>query len=141
MKSQKGVTLSSLIIYIIVMIMVIGIMSRVSVMFYTNVNKLDNRTIEISKFNDFNAYFIKEIKKPNNGIDKIDNINKNYILFKSGNSFLFQNHSIYYNDLLIVDNVQSVIFDINQNDNTVINVNIRFNEYSKNMNYKIEEIY
>ena len=141
MKSQKGVTLSSLIIYIIVMIIVIGIMSRVSVMFYTNVNKLDNRTIEISKFNDFNAYFIKEIKKPNNGIDKIDNINKNYILFKSGNSFLFQNHSIYYNDLLIVDNVQSVIFDINQNDNTVINVNIRFNEYSKNMNYKIEEIY
>ena len=141
MKSQKGVTLSSLIIYIIVMIMVIGIMSRVSVMFYTNVNKLDNRTIEISKFNDFNTYFIKEIKMPNNGIDKIDNINKNYILFKSGNSFLFQNQSIYYNDLLIVDNVESVTFDINPNDNTVINVDIRFDEFSKNMNYKIEEIY
>lgn len=136
MKSQNGITLSSLIIYIIVMIMVIGVMARVSFMFYNNVNKLDNRTVEISKFNNFNTYFIKEIKSPNNGIDKIQN---NYILFKSGNSFLYQNHNIYYNDLMIVDNVKNLVFT--KETETVINLNISFDEYSKQLRYKIEEIY
>ena len=136
MKSQNGITLSSLIIYIIVMIMVIGVMARVSFMFYNNVNKLDNRTVEISKFNNFNTYFIKEIKSPNNGIDKIQN---NYILFKSGNSFLFQNQKIYYNNLMIVDNVKNLVFT--KETETVINLNISFDEYSKQLRYKIEEIY
>lgn len=136
MKSQNGITLSSLIIYIIVMIMVIGVMARVSTMFYNNVNKLDNRTIEISKFNNFNTYFVKEIKLPNNGIDKIEN---NYILFKSGNSFLYQNQNIYYNDLMIVDNVKNLVFT--RESESVINLNISFEEYSKQIKYKIEEIY
>lgn len=136
MKSQNGITLSSLIIYIIVMIMVIGVMARVSTMFYNNVNKLDNRTIEISKFNNFNTYFVKEIKLPNNGIDKIEN---NYILFKSGNSFLYQNQNIYYNDLMIVDNVKNLVFT--KESESVINLNISFEEYSKQIKYKIEEIY
>lgn len=136
MKSQNGITLSSLIIYIIVMIMAIGVMARVSTMFYNNVNKLDNRTIEISKFNNFNTYFVKEIKLPNNGIDKIEN---NYILFKSGNSFLYQNQNIYYNDLMIVDNVKNLVFT--KESESVINLNISFEEYSKQIKYKIEEIY
>lgn len=136
MKSQNGITLSSLIIYIIVMIMVIGVMASVSTMFYNNVNKLDNRTIEISKFNNFNTYFVKEIKLPNNGIDKIEN---NYILFKSGNSFLYQNQNIYYNDLMIVDNVKNLVFT--RESESVINLNISFEEYSKQIKYKIEEIY
>ena len=136
MKSQNGITLSSLIIYIIVMIMVIGVMARVSTMFYNNVNKLDNRTIEISKFNNFNTYFVKEIKLPNNGIDKIEN---NYILFKSGNSFLYRNQNIYYNDLMIVDNVKNLVFT--RESESVINLNISFEEYSKQIKYKIEEIY
>lgn len=136
MKSQNGITLSSLIIYIIVMIMAIGVMARVSTMFYNNVNKLDNRTIEISKFNNFNTYFVKEIKLPNNGIDKIEN---NYILFKSGNSFLYQNQNIYYNDLMIVDNVKNLVFT--RESESVINLNISFEEYSKQIKYKIEEIY
>lgn len=140
MKEQKGITLSSLLIYIIILIMVIGVMSRVSMMFYENVNKFDNRTIELSKFNNFNTYFVKEIKQPSNGIDRIDE-NNNYILFKSGNSFLFQNQNIYYNDLMIVDNVKYVRFEKDSNDNTIINVQIEFEEYSKSMNYKIEEIY
>lgn len=136
MKSQNGITLSSLIIYIIVMIIVIGVMASVSTMFYNNVNKLDNRTIEISKFNNFNTYFVKEIKLPNNGIDKIEN---NYILFKSGNSFLYQNQNIYYNDLMIVDNVKNLVFT--RESESVINLNISFEEYSKQIKYKIEEIY
>ena len=139
MKSERGITLSSLIIYILVMMIVIGVMTSVSLIFYRNTSNLDNRTVEISKYNNFNTYFIKEIKSPGNGIDTIQ---QNYILFKSGNSFSFNNNNIYYNNLSIVDGVQNVVFSKPEiNDDTVISVNIVFEEFSKNMKYKIEEIY
>ena len=145
MKSQKGITLNSLVIYVIAMIMVIGIMSSVSTMFYTNVKDLDARSIEISKFNDFNNYFIKEIKLPNNSIDTIGN-NEDYILFKSGNSFSYKNNNIYYNDLKIVSDVRNMSFayydDQEKNANhDIVTVNIEFEEFTKQINYKVEEIY
>lgn len=145
MKNENGITLSSLLIYIIVMVMVIGVMSSVSAMFYNNVNGLEGRTVEISKFNNFNNYFVKEIKSPNNAIDTIAEDNS-YILFKSGNSFTFRNNAIYYNDLKIVDDVNNVTFtyynDEDKNKNhDIVTVNVEFEKYSKQINYKVEEIY
>ena len=49
MKEERGITLGSLVIYVIVMILVIVVMSSVSAMFYNNVNELDARSTEISK--------------------------------------------------------------------------------------------
>ena len=145
MKKENGVTLSSLIIYIIVMIMVIGVMSSVSTIFYSNINNLDASGIEISKFNDFNNYFVKEIKSPNNALDTIGN-DGNYILFKSGNSFSFKNNDIYYNNLKIITGVENMSFSyyndpLKNKNNDIVTVNIRFKKYSKQINYKIEEIY
>lgn len=145
MKNESGITLNSLVIYIIVMIMVIGVMSSVSAMFYTNVNDLDASSIEISKFNDFNNYFVKEIKLQNNSIDTIGN-EGDYILFKSGNSFSFKNNDIYYNDLKIVTDVKNMSFSYydNQEKNAkhdIVTVNIAFEKYTKQINYKVEEIY
>ena len=145
MKNESGITLNSLVIYIIVMIMVIGVMSSVSAMFYTNVKDLDASSIEISKFNDFNNYFVKEIKLQNNSIDTIGN-EGDYILFKSGNSFSFKNNDIYYNDLKIVTDVKNMSFSYydNQEKNAkhdIVTVNIAFEKYTKQINYKVEEIY
>lgn len=145
MKKESGVTLNSLVIYIIVMITVIGIMSSVTTMFYTNVKDLDANSIEISKYNDFNNYFIKEIKSHGNSIDTIGN-DGDYILFKSGNSFSYKNNNIYYNDLKIVSGVKNMSFayyeDQQQNvSHDIVTVNIAFDKYTKQMNYKVEEIY
>ena len=42
MKSEKGVTLSSLIIYVIAMVIVVSIIAVMTKYFYGNVNKLSN---------------------------------------------------------------------------------------------------
>lgn len=145
MKNENGITLVSLVIYILAMLIIIGIMGKVSIMFYENSNDLDDDVKDIVEYNKFNSYFIKEIKSANNSIDKIST-DGTYILFTSGNSFTFRNNKIFYNDLEIAEDVIELKFskylDSNQKvDNTVVTVEINFKNYSKKMNYKIEEIY
>lgn len=145
MKNEKGITLSSLVIYIIVMIMVIGVMTRVSLMFYNNTENLNDNTKDIIEFNNFNNYFVKEIKTANNKIDTIAE-DGTYILFNTGNSFSMKNNGIFYNDLEIAKNVKNINFKYYTNsegieEKDIVTANIEFNNYSKQINYKVESIY
>jgi len=80
----------------------------------------------------------------NNQLDSISDDN-NYILFKSGNSFSFNNNMIYYNNIKICEGVQSLEFKLGKDgdnlDDTIIYVMINFKNFSKAINYKIENIY
>ena len=145
MKNEKGITLSSLVIYIIVMIMVIGVMTRVSLMFYNNTENLNDNTKDIIEFNNFNNYFVKEIKIANNKIDTIAE-DGTYILFDTGNSFSLKNNAIFYNDLEIAKNVKNINFKYYTNsegieEKDIITVTVEFNNYSKQINYRVESIY
>lgn len=145
MKNERGITLSSLVIYIVVMILVIGVMTRVSLMFYNNTQNLNEDTKDIIQFNNFNNYFVKELKSVNNKVDTIAE-DGTYILFYTGNSFSLKNKSIFYNDLEIAKNVNHITFEYYINSegtqqNDVITVTVEFNNYSKKMNYKVESIY
>lgn len=145
MKNEKAITLTSLVVYIIVMIMVIGVMSSVSFMFYNNTQNLKQSTKDIIEFNNFNNYFVKEIKMANNKVDQISSDGK-YIIFTNGNSFSFHDNSIFYNELKIANNVNDIKFNYDKDENEkqiedVIVVNIKLNDYEKEMKYKIEEIY
>lgn len=145
MKNQKGITLVSLLVYIIVMIIIIGGLSIISDNFYRNTQALEVDTEDIVEFINFNEYFIKEIKKANN---KIDDISKDgtYIVFTDGNLFMLNNKSIYYNQVEISKNVNSLKFeyDKDEEDNEITNiikVSVEYSNYSKQMKYKLEEIY
>lgn len=145
MKEEKGITLTSLVIYIIVMILIIGVMSSVSLMFYQNNKKLTDDTVDIIEYNNFNHYFISEIKTANNAVDQIGN-DGTYIVFKSGNSFSLKDNKIYFNTVEIAKDVNSVQFSYytdtgGTEHKDIITVNIVFGNYSNQMNYKIEEIY
>lgn len=145
MKSQKAITLTSLVVYIIVMIMVIGIMSSVSFMFYNNTQNLKQSTKDIIEFNNFNNYFVKEIKIANNKVDQISS-DGNYIIFTNGNSFSFHDNSIFYNELKIANNVNSIKFNYDKDENEkqledIIIVDVKFNDYEKQMKYMVEDIY
>ena len=65
MKNENAITLVSLVIYILAMLIIIGIMGKVSIMFYENSNDLDDDVKDIVEYNKFNSYFIKEIKSAN----------------------------------------------------------------------------
>ena len=145
MKKEKGITLISLIVYIVVLIVVLSIASMITSQFYGNTKTLQGNVDEILEFNKFNNYFLKEIKTSNNAVEKIENINSNYILFKTGNSFLLQGNAIYYNDIKVCEKVKNMIISLGKNgdslDETVINVTVEFETFSKTLNYKIETIY
>lgn len=137
MKNEKGITLVSLVVYVIVMTLVIGIMSTIITNFYKNTDTMQGNVEEVVKFSKFNNYFLKEVKTKDN---KVDTISTNYILFTSGNSFSISNNVIYYNNIEICDEVQSMEITAGA-DETIVNVKISFENFNKSINYKIEEIY
>lgn len=145
MKIEKGITLVSLVIYVVIMVLVIGVMSSVSVKFYKNTQSLDDDTTDLIEFTNFNNYFIKEIKIANNKIDQISE-DGTYILFRTGNSFSLKGNSIFYNNIEISKNVNKLqfLYDKDSEGNDIIDVvkmTIEYENYSKEMKYKIEEIY
>lgn len=139
MKSQKGITLMSLVVYVIVMTIAIAVIGSIISKFYNNTDSMQADTKEVIEFNKFNTYFLKEIKTSNNEVDKLD---AKYILFTSGNSFSYSNNSIYYNNIAICKNVKDITFSFPEEEKKdIINVNIKFDNFQKSLNYKIEEIY
>ena len=66
MKSQKGVTLVALVIYIIVFTIVISILSVISSFFFSNVNFVKEQANYAPEFNKFNMFFIQDVKNNKN---------------------------------------------------------------------------
>ena len=94
MKSSRGVTTTSLIIYVIAMLIVIGIIATITSFFYTNVINLEDSSNNIAEITKFNMYFLQEVKSNNNDII---GVNEKAITFLSGNTFTFQDNGIYMN--------------------------------------------
>lgn len=143
MKKDKGVTLVSLVVYIVVMSIVIAVMSAIISNFYKNTTTVQGSIEEIIKFNKFNMYFLKEVKSNDNSIDSIS---ENYILFSSGNSFSILNNAIYYNNIQICEEVDNIMFETTENElelekRTIIKVALKIGTFEKTINYKIENIY
>lgn len=137
MNSNRGVTTTSLIIYIIAMLIVVGIISTITSFFYTNINNLENQTEEITKFN---MYFLQDIKMEDNTVIKLTETS---ITFSSGNTFTFQDNSIYLNNSKICENVKNLLFNIEEvNNKKVINVLITVGEnveYTKTTKYVLSK--
>lgn len=149
MNNNKGITLMSLVLYVAVMVIVIGVMGAILSDFYNNNNTMQEDTEDILKFNKFNTYFLKEIKSFGNAVDSIDE-DGNYILFTSGNSVSFSNNKVYYNTKEICNGVESIniAFRKFQNDEgeeiedkTIIDINFKLKKFNKVISYKIEDIY
>ena len=143
MKKSNGVTMVSLIIYVVVMTIVLGVMSSIITSFYKNTDTVQGNVQEIVEFNKFNSYFLKEVKSNNNEVDHVSE-NNTYILFKTGNSFSISNNKIYYNSIKICDGVKSIQFVLEQDaegKDSIINVTLEFENFNKSLRYKFENIY
>lgn len=141
MSSNKGITMMSLVIYIITMVLVVGIIATITSFFYTNVINLGDESKNVAEFTKFNMYFLEEIKNKDNAVK---NLKENSITFTSGNSFTFQDNSIYYNSIRICDNVKSAQFKVDNTKNNVIDVILTIGdnmEYTKTSKYVISNIW
>ena len=100
MKSEKGVSLVSLIIYLIAMTIAVGIVARISNYFYRNINILDTSLTSSEEFLNFNAYITKEVNIKGNEVQtigerEISSGRMKYLIFsKTGNQYGFINNEI-----------------------------------------------
>lgn len=147
MCNNKGITTTSLMIYIIAMLIVIGIIATITSFFYTNVINLEDNASEIIKFN---MYFLQETKKENNAITKLSLDSSSptpntldYITFRTGNTFTYKNNSIYYNSNKICENIKSLSLTVEEiNGKQVIEVLITLGEnieYTKRTKYVLSK--
>ena len=62
MKSERGITLVILVIYILMFSVVMGLLATLSNYIYSNLSYVNDNSIDVSEFNKFNMYFIEDIK-------------------------------------------------------------------------------
>lgn len=136
MKKENGITLISLVVYIIVMAIILVIMGSIIANFTNNTETIQANIQQLVEFNKFNSYFLKEVKITNN---KVDDLKNNYILFTSGNSFSILNDAIYYNNVKICDGIQKM--HISLEGKNIINVTLGLADFTKSIKYKLESIY
>ncbi len=125
MKSQKGITLTSLVIYIVLLFVIVGMLATVTASFRSNIKEINKEGTKNTEIDKFNIYFLKEVKKQGNEIDKISD---NEILFTMGNKYTFKDdNSIYLNDnIKIAENIEKCSFSNNLvNGKTVVVVTIK----------------
>ena len=96
MKSQKGITLISLTIYIIVMVIVVTVVALISNYMFKNMNSVSEAIDPLTEYIRFNSFFTDEVNTT--GI-KILDCQDDYILFDNNVQYTFveANEAIYLN--------------------------------------------
>lgn len=128
MKNERGITLISLIIYIVVMCIVVATLAIISDLFYANTDYIKENSKYVSEYNKFNMYFIEDVK---NNKD-IYQITDDQIIFEDGTIYTYKgdtDSSIYRNKVKICSNIAYCKFSktepiINSITKKVINVHM-----------------
>ena len=145
MKSEKGITLISVILYVIVMLLVVTIASILTGYFYNNIdinNTEQNANVEFTKFNSF---FTEEINIRGNTILESDtegtSTGQKYIVFSTGNQYTYikNNKSIYKNNSKIASDIEEFNLKINNSDGkTTIEIELTSGNITKTTTYALK---
>ena len=140
MKSDKGVTLIALVIYIAVFSVVVSSMALLSSYFYNNMHLIKDDANYVVEYNKFNMFFIQDVK--HNSTATIEN---NIIKFEDGTIYEYKSNSIYRNDKEIATNVKSATFnlesyEVESTTKNLIVVNLNIGEGEKEYQKEIEYV-
>lgn len=141
MKSEKGVTLISILIYVIAMIIIVAIMTSLTGYFYNNID-IDTESQDANKqYTKFNSFFTEEINKSGNIVIESNTESENpYIIFSDKNQYTFikQNKAIYFNNIKIATNIEECTFETKiKNGKSIIIVKIKANDFTKTTEYTL----
>lgn len=113
MKNNKGITLTSLIIYVIGMTIMVATIATLTSFFYKNIN-VGNINTDTTQYTKFSSIFSEEINRKNNKVIECKEFTNgiSYIIFSSGNQYTFNENSkaIYKNNIKICENVEECKF-------------------------------
>ena len=141
MKSQKGITLMSLIVYIIVVVVALTMLATITVSFRGAVNNVDEDAETIADYNRFNMYILKEVKKTENDI--ID-CTDTYVEFSTGAKYQYEENTIYLlengKEIALVENITKCKFAKNdENGKVSLQVDIKIgNQDEKTVEYTLQ---
>ena len=128
MKSEKGVTLVSLIVYVIVMTIAVAIVALVSSYFYSNID-VNNTSLEpLTEYTRFNSFFTDEM---NRQTIRVLECKDNYIVFDNEVQYTYipENKGIYRNKVKICRGVEECKFEYKiENGKNVIILNIKIGD-------------
>lgn len=125
MKSNKGITMSSLVIYVIAMSIVVATIATLTSYFYNNMDELDSDTNSSIAYTELNTYLSKEINLKENYPLLAEETSSDYIIFlKTGNQYTFKNGAIYQNQVKICGNIAACSFEVGGTDETTGRVNL-----------------
>lgn len=142
MKSEKGITLTALVIYVVVATIVISIMAVISSFFFSNMTLVNGQEQYALEFNKFNMFFINDVKN-----NKKAQIQTGRIVFEDGTIYEYRasEKAIYRNNTKIAKEIEQLKFVENTyqvpNTNTTKNlVNVQMtmgkdNKFSKTIEY------
>ncbi len=139
MKNEKGVTLISLTVYVIVMALVVGVLAIITTFFYKNT--IDIKDIDpITEYTTFNTFITDEANHSN---IKVLECKDNYIVFDNGVQYTFiaANKGIYRNKVKICSGIEKCSFETGiEGGNDVIKVVFKAQGQSKkNITYTLKK--
>lgn len=137
-KSAKGITMLSLVIYVLCFVGISAIVGSITVFFYNNNEVLDNEVSSASEYNKLNLYLVKDSEEKGNSYKEIYEESGLYSLsFTNGNVYTFDkaNGLIYFNQMCLCEYVSDFAVSLDYSSGKeVINVLVKFND--DNISYK-----
>lgn len=102
-KNNRGVTLLSLIIYILVLTIVLSILTTIVINFDKNKEFIKDQGKYIGELDKFALYFIRDVKSNSNA-----NVTENQVVFSNGSAYKYEKNekSIYKNKVKIAHNIE-----------------------------------
>ena len=142
MKSQKGITLISLTIYVIVMAIVVGVVAIISTFFYSNMSGTEQDFDPITEYTKFNSFFSDEANHSNIKVLECGTTEngQNYIVFDNGVQYTFipENQWIYRNHVKIANGVTNCTFTRNiKNGKDVVEVLFQAGDRTRETTYTL----
>lgn len=142
MKNNKGITLTSLVIYIAVVFVVTAGVIRVTTHFSRNMEDAADTSFE-TEFNKLNLYLLDESKEQGNKIQEITD--EVQVEFSNGNKYTYNvtEKMVYLNEgIKICENIEDCEFKQKtaENGKSVLTLTIKIGEITKTVDYVMKSI-
>lgn len=145
MTNNKGITMISLIIYIIVITFILSGLTAITTSFYKNVNEVDKGSESAVSFSRFNMYFLNDIKEEEAEISDVTPDGKSIAIgFKRDGqtnvaTYRLSGNSIYRNNVKICSKVKDFKVDASPGkESKIITITMNISDYEKTTTYNVE---
>lgn len=107
MKSERGITLTALILYVVVAMVTVTAIAGLSSFFVSNMNEVKAQEKYAPEFNKFSMFFIGDVKN-----NKTAEVTINQVTFEDGTVYQYRESekAVYRNDTKITEKVDNFSF-------------------------------